>query len=424
MSNEKNYALPLLLTCLLVVAACGRETGQAPPTASASEAGVPTAVIEFVEDLRLSPASGEDHLVWTGADIEVEVDGAGNMFVVDSGGNRILQFDAAGQFVRQIGRQGEGPGEFQALKRLSLLDDGTAIVLEQIQSNSSLSYFDKDMNFVRKESLTATQQVTGEQKLLRTAEFSPDGQHISAVYIQVDPNNPAPVMKVGLLSRDMNTVRELKEMKIMGFNFEKADDLDWWSDFLAPWFQAFREPGLIAFGRDGTVYTSQGGVYEIARWSPALEPQATVTREYQPFFQSEEDIFTLTEPIRSEILATFPPDMAKRVNDDMFRRAIEKAELPPRQMPIIAIIPMDDGGFLAAHSYNAQTGAISADVFDKTGAFLGAASLPKVWVNACGGFYGDPVKMTIRNGYAYALENGEQGDLSLVRYKYTVNSKP
>jgi len=421
MINVNRIALWLLLVSLLAVLSCGQESDPAPAAAAPNEAGAQAAVLEFVEDLRLSPESGEDHLIWTGPNTEVEVDKNGHIFVVDSGGNRILHFDADGGFVKQIGQKGEGPGEFQALKRLSLLDDGTAIALEQIQSNSSLSYFDKDWKFVRKDNVTATQQVVGAQKLLRTAEFSPDGRYINAVYIQLDPNSTGPVMKVGLLDRDLNALKVLKELSFLGFDFDKVNDNEWWSDFFAPWFQAFREPGLIAFGHDSSIYVSQGGTFEVAKWRNAEEQAFTASHQRKPAFQSEDDIFALTEPFRSEILATFPPDLAERVTDDMFKQAIVKAEIPPRQMPIVALVPMDDGAFLTAHSYNPQTGDISADVFDSDGAFIGAVKLPKVWVNACSGFYGDPVKMVVRNGRAYMLEENDQGELSLVRYKIKRN---
>lgn len=44
---------------------------------------------------------------------EMTIDEAGNLYVVDANGNRISVFDAAGNWLRDIGRQGDGPGEFQ-----------------------------------------------------------------------------------------------------------------------------------------------------------------------------------------------------------------------------------------------------------------------------------------------------------------------
>jgi 6-bladed beta-propeller len=41
------------------------------------------------------------------------VDGTGNLFVVDIRNRRVQMFDASGAFVRTIGRQGQGPGEYQ-----------------------------------------------------------------------------------------------------------------------------------------------------------------------------------------------------------------------------------------------------------------------------------------------------------------------
>ncbi|MFC1529137.1 6-bladed beta-propeller [Gemmatimonadota bacterium] len=45
------------------------------------------------------------------------------IYVADSGNNRIAVFDPEGNYVRQFGREGEGPGEFRSL-RIQSLDDG------------------------------------------------------------------------------------------------------------------------------------------------------------------------------------------------------------------------------------------------------------------------------------------------------------
>lgn len=45
---------------------------------------------------------------------DVKADDQGNIFVLDSGNQRIPEFDGTGKYLRTIGRQGQGPGEFQS----------------------------------------------------------------------------------------------------------------------------------------------------------------------------------------------------------------------------------------------------------------------------------------------------------------------
>ena len=45
----------------------------------------------------------------------IGVDDAGNIYVADSSNARVQVFDAGGEYVRTLGRAGQGPGEFSSL---------------------------------------------------------------------------------------------------------------------------------------------------------------------------------------------------------------------------------------------------------------------------------------------------------------------
>ncbi len=52
--------------------------------------------------------------------VNIVLDAAGNMYVLDSGNHRIQKFDPAGKYLATIGRQGQGPGEFYYPSWMSL----------------------------------------------------------------------------------------------------------------------------------------------------------------------------------------------------------------------------------------------------------------------------------------------------------------
>jgi hypothetical protein len=64
-----------------------------------------------VEDLVLGSETDEDYLFYNIWDIEV--DRHDNIYVLDAGSCRIQKYDRRGKFVQTIGRQGQGPGEFE-----------------------------------------------------------------------------------------------------------------------------------------------------------------------------------------------------------------------------------------------------------------------------------------------------------------------
>ncbi|HEX9935918.1 MAG TPA: 6-bladed beta-propeller, partial [Longimicrobium sp.] len=70
-----------------------------------------------------------------------------NLYVLDRGNARVLMFDRAGRFVRQLGRKGGGPGELEVPLSVAVLAGGWVAVLDLAHQNVSL--FGADGRFVR-----------------------------------------------------------------------------------------------------------------------------------------------------------------------------------------------------------------------------------------------------------------------------------
>lgn len=89
----------------------------------------------FEEVFRIGAIAGES---WEmlGTVRSVAFDAAGNLYIFDGTGGvggpwvdpRILVYDAGGAFVREFGRSGEGPGEFNAAVSMEVMQDGTVAV--------------------------------------------------------------------------------------------------------------------------------------------------------------------------------------------------------------------------------------------------------------------------------------------------------
>jgi len=57
-------------------------------------------------------------------------DPQGNIYVLDSGNRRVQVFDASGFYVRSIGREGMGPGEFQYPSSIAIYPNGNILVFD------------------------------------------------------------------------------------------------------------------------------------------------------------------------------------------------------------------------------------------------------------------------------------------------------
>lgn len=102
-------------------------------------------IIEFTSDLKPTgivfgqpptEATPGDYDLYGPRDIAF--DASGNMWVTDTGDNRIQVYTADGTYVRTVGSQGAGPGHFSEPVGLSIASDGTVFVADMYNARVEL----------------------------------------------------------------------------------------------------------------------------------------------------------------------------------------------------------------------------------------------------------------------------------------------
>ena len=131
----------------------------------------------------------------------------------------------------------------------------------------------------------------------------------------------------------------------------------------------------------------------------------------------------MVEPVREETLANLPGTIHPYITEAAVRKAIESADPPPRQAPVLGLVPLEDGGLIVLHDFDPQTGRSGGDLFDKGGRFLGSCGLPPAEINIYGGYLGSTAKMWFRNGRLFTIKD-EDGEYVLCRYAYELTSAP
>ncbi|MDJ0841254.1 MAG: 6-bladed beta-propeller [Acidobacteriota bacterium] len=375
--------------------------------------GSPMTLI-FEEELRLGPDSGEeDHFLWNGAGVAVELDQKGNIYLVDPVENRVVAFDKTGRFQKIIGGAGQGPGQFQALNSMSFLNSGGAIAFDSIQGMARFHYFDGALKFERK------REPQNLGMFFQYAMFAPSGKYYAAMFMVPKREGIDSYVRTGIFDTEFKPQLQISETVVDRFQRSQLDRPGWWAEFIASWLRIGHTGiGLMAFTPDGYLYTATTDNYEITYYDPELKPLRTIKREYRVIPLKEDELDAFTDPMREVIFAKLPSSMQVMVTPAVIRRAIELAEFPPRKPPIFGLIPMEDNGLLVVHDYNPKTGETRADIFDRTGKFIGTTRLPDIPVNLFGGFFGNPAKMTFRHGKAYAIVDDEDDNRHLVRYSY------
>lgn len=138
--TSRSFAAPLLAAALLSTAAQAQDRVVRLPERDRPLAGTPAQVFA------IGRADGAAHETF-GIVAGVAFDAQDNLYVLDRQSARIMVYDRTGRFIRQIGSQGEGPGELMVPTQLAVGGDGTVIVSDAGRPGYSL--FRPDGTFIR-----------------------------------------------------------------------------------------------------------------------------------------------------------------------------------------------------------------------------------------------------------------------------------
>ncbi len=366
----------------------------------------------FEEDLRFGSEQGEDVHLWSSSSITPDANQQGDIFVTDPGGNRIVQFDKNGKLIRQIGRQGQGPGEFQILSSFKLLQDGSGLAFDNQQVAVTFSHFDSQMNFVDRDSKSSFGMV------IQSAIFSNDARYMGSFYMI--PNDEKTIQAyTGLIAtKDFKPVKVLTETTLDRFNPARLEDPTWWGPYTAKWFAMVTHGiGVFAAGPQNSLFTAISTNYEITKWDQDLKQVMVIKRDYKPIPRDMQERAALADPIRDELMSILPAQLQGYMTRNVVDKGLALAEMRPVKPPIYWIFAMEDSSLVVIHKYDAVTGISIADLFSPKGEYLGQTQLPRIKVNFFGSVFGNNTKMVFRNGFCYAIEDLEKG-VDLVRYRY------
>lgn len=352
-------------------------------------------------DLRLNANAGEEYF-WAGVDLGLQVDGRGHMYVVEGAEARILEYDASGKLVRTIGRPGQGPGEYEALRSWQILGDGSAVGFENLGAVTRVTWYDEKFEYKDKET------ITGIGMTPRYAQFSPDARWIGSTTTIVDQEKDVEITKFVIFDRQFKPVKELLHWETTRIDPSRLQEPAMWRDFLAERFgvMAKGHNHFITFDKDGNVYTAPAHTYKITKWDPNLKKITTFGREYEPIPLGEKELDAVIDPIREGILSHLPQELEPIISRNLIQQSVALAEFPPVKFPVSGLLSMGDR-IVVVHAQNALDRTGRGDVFSNKGDYLGYFLTQNSALS----------NMVFQGDYAYGLESNEEDEISLVRYK-------
>jgi hypothetical protein len=324
---------------------------------------------ELEEDLAIGDVDDEDYFF--PRPVTLSVDNDGNIYVCDGGNRRVQKYNKDGTYVRTIGRQGQGPGEYMYPSRVFLDEDGNPCVSD----SRSLLYYNKEGVFREKV------QLEGFYSILIPGPY---GTFIGSTQPSGRTEGGA---KTSIIHVSMNgePLRTLAEYPVEYSQSLKAIALHWYTNHVS-FVQRTSDSLYYGFSKEYKIHVSDSDGNAIFIFKKKMEPQS---------ISGEEKVLTKKDGIYAMI--------------GSYDR--EKATVFPDHRPFFSRFISDDVSHLYVIRFKSilerEDKMIRIDVFSKDGIYLYEMN----W---------SFMPALIKNGFLYEVrEDEETGDIKVIRHKIT-----
>jgi hypothetical protein len=359
----KREALRLLLVtgAIILGAFCAKDEGEWQGTiekingvsvvSNPAEPIYEGAVMSLKDPLRIGVASGKEEymLQEIGA---LEVDDTGRMYISDWKESHVKIFDQNGAYLKTLGRKGQGPGEFERINRLQIVNHNNLVIFDG--NVKRLSVFSLEGEF---------EKAIPIQKTSPLDVFIDSKGNLLVKTVQLDPVSAKAAIGIRLYDLDMNLIKVLA-----------SDDPQ---DVLIP-FRPYFVWGLAA----DIIILGRNEKYSFSLYDSKGEILKTINRDYQAV------------PISAEEKKTQLKKLQQPQNMDV-----------PTHYPAYQSIMTDGEKRIIVRTYEKLRRGKGQyyDVFDFEGRYLARISLeypPRIW----------------RQNKLYMIEEDEEGFQYLMRY--------
>jgi hypothetical protein len=324
---------------------------------------------DLEEDLVIGDVNDEDYFF--PRRVTPNVDEEGNIYVCDGGNRQVQKYDKNGKYIRTIGRQGQGPGEYMYPSSLFLDDVGNPCV----HDSRSLIYYTRDGNF--------------QKKILLDGFYSrllpgPTGTFLGTTQPSARTEGGAKTSIVQIADNG-EPLRTIAEYPVEYSESQKAFVLHWYTHNIAL-SQRNDDTFYYGFSKDYKVHVADSEGRTIFVFAKEEEPTSISGEEKE--LTRKDGFFAAIGTNRPEEAIVFPghrPFFVRFMSDDAGRLYVIRSR---------SILERDE-----------KTSWV--DVFSKEGIYIYRMKWPFI-------------PSLIKKGFLYEVrENEETGDIKVLRHKIT-----
>ncbi len=327
---------------------------------------------DLEEDLSIGNEEDENYMFYE--EVKMGVDKDGNIFALDQGNYRIQKYDRNGNYLQTIGRQGQGPGEFEDYFTFLYLDSHDNIY---VLDNRRIHEFKSNGELIKTFNLFGL-KISDQYRI--TKEGNIIGETLTGYSSNID-----------LFNSEGKFVKTIVTYNREGRNSSLKYKLP-----------NFHEPRLLICGIDEEL-----SVYGYSSEYKLFVINSSGNIVYK--FEKDENPQPLTNDDKERVLNRFMErPMIRNWNRKFSRGEAKKAMNFPKYKPLFSDIIRDDKGqiYVKRFIYSPDENKVSHyDMFNKKGYYLYRVKIPVRF----------PL---IKHGYIYTAEfNRDTGYAKIKRYK-------
>ncbi len=361
MKNRILFVTFAVFSLLILFNACAEQTahGQRTFAKANGEAVVknsleplnPELQIIFEEDLTIGVKEGDENYMF-GNLVFLNTDDEGNFYVSDGNRNNIKKYDSNGIILQTIGREGQGPGEFQEISVVRF-DGERNMYLNDIQ-NHRISFLSQDGNYI---------QGIRTPTVFEGLVINSRGFYIAKYADNVELGNSKKWDYVyGLFDDKFNLTAEflrLPQEAGAGKKGVKVSMAQMYADFLSD--MAFVPVVNYALDENDLLYFGYPDSYEIKVYSNEGKLQRIIQREFEPVEIKAKDKENFEQNLSGQLMSKLPPSEHKN--------AFELIKYPRYKPAYERFTLMENGWiFIVVDSLGDERKLV--DIFSKDGEYL------------------------------------------------------
>lgn len=391
--NRKPVLLVLFMTFSVFFVSCGKQGTEWTGTIEAVD-GVTVVknpkepvysenILSLEEELSIGEAEGREEYIFSRVR-DVEVDKTGRIYALDSKEANVKVFDQDGNYIRTIGRKGQGPGEFQIPNDI-YIDDKDKLYISDVE-NDRLSVFNEHGDFVDSFNFNeySVSKIIGVNKkneiiLLMNTTSKESGKNFIVFDYMVNVYSPRFEFMENLYRTNIPVMQMfIKEGKMLSLSIPYQKTL------------------CCKMDSRGNVYVAESQEYRIHIFSSDGELIRRIEKDQVQSKVSKQDVENYAQE-------HFQEDE----NERKFWSDTVKDQLKiPDYKPVFDRFYFDQEKLLVLRQELEEKKNTFVDVFDSGGKYIGIALLsvlPRTW----------------KNNKVYTIEEDDDGFQYVKRYKVT-----